>query len=325
MITTKDNLCRVMATEASFFSFEWVFTVFWTSIHISQKQKILAKFNMRKISDEGRLTRGETLIEGTKTDALDDAKVKFNLASHSAYNSPAEIRKSNLKSDSSMKTHPGYDLEGQNGVEETDFFDDDDEDDVFTPKTEKKLDSGHKDSAATFTSFKSGSHKSSNFIHDGEMFYTKKEYMDVAEIQHRQTFQQKPGTPETKRKGKDLVFSRITGSDFSKSFFTAMTKNKTLYQRRATGYEPRELDDGDGNLPMDSSDKRLTSRVTEVRSTIDDINDNIIVQTDSNTQAAQLQGTQRKTYYFNGYRVEEERGGPTVSTEDRFSIFHPTS
>ena len=97
-----------------------------------------------------------------------------------------------------------------------------------------------------------------------------------------------------------------------------MTKNKTLYQRRATGYEPRELDDGDGNLPTESFDKRLTSRVTEVRSTIDDINDNIIVQTDSNTQAAQLQGTQRKTYYFNGYRVEEERGGPTVSTEDWF-------
>ena len=96
-----------------------------------------------------------------------------------------------------------------------------------------------------------------------------------------------------------------------------MSKNKTLYQRRATGYEPREFED-EKSLPMDSQEKRLTSRVTEVRSTIDDINDNIIVQTDSNRQAAQLQGTQRKTYYFNGYRVEEERGGPTVSTEDRF-------
>ena len=205
MRTTKDNLCRVMATEASFFSFEWVFTVFWTSIHVSQKQKILAKFNMRKISDEGRLTRGETLIEGhTKTD-MDDAKVKFNLASHSAYNSPASIRKVNLKSDSSMKTHPAYDLEGQTGVEETDFFDNEDDDDVFSQKNGKK-NSDHKDSSATFTSFKDGnSHKSSNFIDDGEMFYTKKEYMDVAEIQHRQTFQQKPGTPETKRKGKDFI------------------------------------------------------------------------------------------------------------------------
>ena len=96
-----------------------------------------------------------------------------------------------------------------------------------------------------------------------------------------------------------------------------MSKNKSLYQRRATGYEPRELDDGEGNLPKDY-DKRLTSRVTEVRSTIDDINDNIVVQTDSNNPAAQLQGNQRKTYYFNGYRVEEERGGPTVSTEERF-------
>ena len=96
-----------------------------------------------------------------------------------------------------------------------------------------------------------------------------------------------------------------------------MNKNKSLYQRRATGYEPRELDDGEGNLPKDH-DKRLTSRVTEVRSTIDDINDNIVVQTDSNNPAAQLQGNQRKTYYFNGYRVEEERGGPTVSTEERF-------
>lgn len=203
--TAKDNLCRVMATEASFFSFEWVFTVFWTSIHVSQKQRILAKFNMRKISDEGRLTRGETLIEGHTKGATDmeDAKVKFNLASHSAYNSPASVRKSNLKSDSSMKTHPAYDLEGQHGVEETDFFDDD-EDDVFSQKSGKKNDSNHKDSAATFTSFQDGnSHKSSNFIHDGEMFYTKKEYMDVAEIQHRQTFQQKPGTPETKKKGMD--------------------------------------------------------------------------------------------------------------------------
>merc|ERR1719454_2806377 len=112
------------------------------------------------------------------------------------------------------------------------------------------------------------------------MFYTKKEYMDVAEIQHRQTFQQKPGTPETKKK--------------------AMSKNKTLYQRRATGYEPRELDDGEGNLP-NYYEKRLTSRVTEVRSTIDDINDNIVVQTDgSNNPAAKLEGNQRKTYYFNG-------------------------
>ena len=104
--------------------------------------------------------------------------------------------------------------------------------------------------------------------------------------------------------------------------FTAMNKNKSLYQRRATGYEPRELDDGEGNLPKDH-DKRLTSRVTEVRSTIDDINDNIVVQTDSNNPAAQLQGNQRKTYYFNGYRVEEERGGPTVSTEERFLKFPP--
>ena len=98
-----------------------------------------------------------------------------------------------------------------------------------------------------------------------------------------------------------------------------MNKNKTLYQRRATGYEPRAFDDKEGELPMD--EKRLTSRVTEVRSTIDDINDNIIVQTDSNTQAAKLEGNQRKTYYFNGYRVEEERGGPTVSTEERFTHF----
>ena len=97
-----------------------------------------------------------------------------------------------------------------------------------------------------------------------------------------------------------------------------MTKNKALYQRRATGYEPRELDDGEGNLPRDY-EKRLTSRVTEVRSTIDDINDNIVVQTDgSNNPAAKLEGSQRKTYYFNGYRVEEERGGPTVSTEEWF-------
>ena len=102
--------------------------------------------------------------------------------------------------------------------------------------------------------------------------------------------------------------------------FTAMNKNKSLYQRRATGYEPREFDDAEGNLTKDH-DKRLTSRVTEVRSTIDDINDNIVVQTDSNNPAAQLQGNQRKTYYFNGYRVEEERGGPTVSTEDRFLNF----
>ena len=159
---------------------------------------------MRKISDEGRLTRGETLIEGHTKGATDieNAKVQFNLASHSAYNSPAAGRKSNLKSDSSMKTHPAYDLEGQNGVEETDFFDDD-EDDVFSLKSGEKT-NDHKDSAATFTSFQDGnSHKSSNFIHDGEMFYTKKEYMDVAEIQHRQTFQQKPGTPETKKKGMD--------------------------------------------------------------------------------------------------------------------------
>ena len=97
----------------------------------------------------------------------------------------------------------------------------------------------------------------------------------------------------------------------------AISKNKSLYQRRATGYEPRELDDGDGNLPKDY-EKRLTSRVTEIRSTIDDINDNIVVQTDSNNPAAKLEGNQRKTYYFNGYRVEEERGGPTVSTEERF-------
>ena len=138
-----DNLARVMATESSFFCFEWVYTVFWfwvrpdliwtrsrlvlissrlvnhmqTSVHISETQKAENKVVMRKMSDAGRITRGSLTYDEEKLRY--SSKVKF--------------------SDPEGETK--YDT-----IEETDFGIEEEEDDVFNKAAdETKTNQGFQD------------------------------------------------------------------------------------------------------------------------------------------------------------------------------------
>ena len=52
-----------MATESSFFCFEWIYTGLWDSIHVSETQRRKMILSMRRISDAGRQTRGELYYE----------------------------------------------------------------------------------------------------------------------------------------------------------------------------------------------------------------------------------------------------------------------